>query len=133
MNLVFFTHPEFLGQKSMIRFANMLTSGMRQRGHRVENWFPIPIFFRFPCPDFLRKWFGYIDQYVLFPLAYRRKIKATPKDTLFVFADQALGPWVPLVLTVPTSSIAMIFWRCDLHWGRFQKTRQVGLDGSIRV
>ncbi|HMG92891.1 MAG TPA: glycosyltransferase family 1 protein [Chryseolinea sp.] len=101
MNLVFFTHPEFLGQQSMRRFANMLTSGMRQRGHSVENWSPVPIFFRFPSPDFLRKWFGYIDQYVLFPLAYRKKIKATPKDTLFVFIDQALGPWVRLVADRP--------------------------------
>lgn len=97
MNLVFFTHPAFLKHQSMPRFANMLADGMRKRGHSVEIWTPSPIFFRFRFPGFLKKWLGYVDQYILFPWEVRKRVKSTPKDTLFVFTDHALGPWVPLV------------------------------------
>jgi glycosyltransferase involved in cell wall biosynthesis len=44
---------------------------------------------------------GYIDQYFVFPIFVRKKIKACSSDTLFVFADQALGPWMPLVKNKP--------------------------------
>ena len=101
MNLVFFSHPEFLGQQSMPRFTNMLTSGMRQRGHTVECWSPKAILSRLPAPNFIRKWLGHFDQYVLFPMSLRKKISAISKDTLFIFTDQALGPWVPLVSDRP--------------------------------
>jgi glycosyltransferase involved in cell wall biosynthesis len=40
---------------------------------------------------------GYLDQYLLFPLEVKFKLRECATDTLFVFADQALGPWVPLV------------------------------------
>ncbi len=40
---------------------------------------------------------GYLDQYILFPAQVRKRLKAYPANTLFVFTDQALGPWVPLV------------------------------------
>ncbi len=97
MNLVFFTHPDFLGHQSMPRFANMLAAGLTARGHMVKIWNPAPVFVRLPAPRFLKKWLGYIDQYIVFPTRVRRKIKSTPKDTLFVFTDHALGPWVPIV------------------------------------
>jgi glycosyltransferase involved in cell wall biosynthesis len=47
------------------------------------------------------KWAGYVDQYVLFPIWVRKALKRTSPDTLFVFCDQALGPWVPLVENRP--------------------------------
>jgi glycosyltransferase involved in cell wall biosynthesis len=47
------------------------------------------------------KWAGYVDQYLLFPLQVRRALKSISSDTLFVFCDQALGPWVPLVKSRP--------------------------------
>lgn len=97
MNLVFFTHPAFLGHQSMPRFAKMLEDGMKQRGHSVARWSPRPRLFALPSPRALRKWLGYIDQYFLFPIEVRSRIKDTIPDTLFVFADNALGPWVPLV------------------------------------
>jgi len=49
----------------------------------------------------LAKWAGYADQYLLFPLRVRKALKTTSADTLFVFCDQALGPWVPLVKSRP--------------------------------
>ncbi|MCP2045723.1 glycosyltransferase involved in cell wall biosynthesis [Pontibacter sp. HSC-36F09] len=44
-----------------------------------------------------RKWLGYIDQYVVFPLLVRIRLSRCSPETLFVFTDHALGPWVPLV------------------------------------
>ncbi len=97
MNLVFFAHPLFLGHQSMPRFAHMLVEGMRARGHRAELWRPRPRLVALPAPRALRKWLGYLDQYLLFPWQVRRRLAACPADTLFVFTDHALGPWVPLV------------------------------------
>lgn len=101
MNLVFFSHPQFLGSQSMPRFSQMLREGMEARGHRVESWAPTARFFRLPAPRVLKKWLGYLDQYLVFPAEVRRRLKNYPSDTLFVFTDQALGPWVPIVAGRP--------------------------------
>ena len=42
-----------------------------------------------------------LNQYLLFPLSVRKALKRVPSDTLFIFCDQALGPWVPLVKDRP--------------------------------
>lgn len=97
MKLVFFAHPLFLGHQSMPRFAHMLMEGMRERGHSAELWRPRARLVTLPAPQALRKWLGYLDQYLLFPLQVRKRLAACPADTLFVFTDNALGPWVPLV------------------------------------
>ncbi len=101
LNIVFFTHPEFLGHVSMPRFSGMLAEGMRRRGHRVETLFPQAKFFNLPLPKKLKKWSGYIDQYLLFPKEIKKKLDRYPNNTLFVFTDNALGPWVPLVADRP--------------------------------
>ena len=49
----------------------------------------------------LAKWAGYVDQYMLFPLTVRKALPGIPSDALFVFCDQALGPWIPLVKSRP--------------------------------
>lgn len=97
MNLVFFTHPSFLNQQSMPRFTQMLAEGMKRRGHQVEIWQPKAQVSRLQMPTFIRKWAGYIDQYILFPREVKSRLKKCPPNTLFIFTDQALGPWVPLV------------------------------------
>ncbi len=97
MKIVFFTHPDFLGSQSMPRFAAMLSEGMKERGHEVEIWSPQPKFFKLSSIGPLKKWLGYIDQFVVFPSELKKRLKRYPPDTLFVFADHALGPWVPLV------------------------------------
>lgn len=81
----------------MPRFVNMLASGLEHRGWRIEVLTPRACFCRIPASPFIRKWLGYIDQYVLFPLTVRPKLRNYEADTLFVFSDQALGLWVPLV------------------------------------
>ncbi|WP_240935765.1 glycosyltransferase [Hymenobacter sp. HDW8] len=85
----------------MPRFAHMLAEGMRARGHRVDMWMPPARLVGLSGFKPLRKWLGYLDQYVLFPRQVHQQIKKSPPDTLFVFTDQALGPWVPLVANRP--------------------------------
>lgn len=75
----------------------MLAQGMKAKGHVVEIWQPDPIVFQWPLPSFLKKWAGYFDQFVLFPRKVKKKLPNYSSDTLFVFIDNALGPWVPLV------------------------------------
>jgi len=97
MVLVFFTHPDFLESQSMPRYANMLTKGMADRGHQVKIWTAKPYLSRLPVPPFLKKWAGYIDQYLIFPFKIKFFLRASPPNALFIFTDQALGPWVPFV------------------------------------
>jgi glycosyltransferase involved in cell wall biosynthesis len=101
MKIVFFAHPSFLGSQSMSRFASMLSKGMEQHGHRVEIWSPKAKFFKIPAPMFIRKWLGYIDQYIVFGFEVKKRLKGCSEDTLFVFTDQALGPWIPWINNRP--------------------------------
>jgi glycosyltransferase involved in cell wall biosynthesis len=100
MKIVFFAHPLFLNSQSMPRFVNMLAEGMESRGHETEVWRPEALFSKIFVPG-LKKWLGYIDQYMVFPLQVRRKINLKNKDVLYVITDQALGPYVPLVEDKP--------------------------------
>ena len=101
MDIVLFAHPQFLGSQSMPRFAHMLQDGYRARGHTVQMWAPRAMVYHWVPAGRLSKWAGYIDQYLLFPLWVTWKASQQPKDTLYVFADQALGPWVPRVKHKP--------------------------------
>ncbi|HEX8461406.1 MAG TPA: glycosyltransferase family 1 protein [Segetibacter sp.] len=97
MELVFFAHPRFLNSTSMPRFLNMLTAGFKERGHTVDVLMPQASFYNLPVPQQFKKWLGYIDQYILFPIKSRKVLKKYGANTLFIFTDNALGPWVPLV------------------------------------
>ncbi len=79
----------------------MLANGMKLKGHEVDIWQPKARIFNWPMPKFLKKWAGYMDQFILFPIEVKKKIKSSPKNTLYVFIDNALGPWVPLVSHLP--------------------------------
>ena len=101
MNIVLFSHPAFMNSQSMPRFARMLEQAYVARGHQVQVWSPQAKFHALIPNGRLSKWAGYIDQYLLFPLWVRQQLKHQPADTLYVFCDQALGPWVPLVKHKP--------------------------------
>jgi glycosyltransferase involved in cell wall biosynthesis len=79
----------------------MLADGMQKRGHTVNVLSPTAKFFKLHSHSAIKKWLGYIDQYIVFPQQIRKWLKSCPSDTLFVFTDQALGPWVPLVANRP--------------------------------
>lgn len=98
MKIILFTHPTFSAHQSMPRFAQMIAVGMKQKGHEVKAWSPKALFFKlaFKKP-MIEKWLGYLDQYVIFPIEVKFKLFSCSKDTLFVFSDNALGPWIPLV------------------------------------
>lgn len=78
---------------------------MKMKGHQVEYWAPQDRVHKLLSGTrlaALAKWAGYIDQYIIFPAEVRLRLlpKRTP-NTLYVFCDQALGPWVPLVAQHP--------------------------------
>jgi glycosyltransferase involved in cell wall biosynthesis len=100
MNLVLLTHPAFLGSQSQPHFARMLVSAYRRRGHTVSLRQPQP-WARNLVTGRAAKWAGYVDQYLVFPRELRRQMAHDPADTLYVFCDQALGPWVPLAVARP--------------------------------
>jgi len=95
MNLVLYTHPAFLGSHSQAHFARMLAEAYRARGHQVALRQPEAVMHRRVPSGRLSKWAGYVDQYLLFPWQMRAAMRADPPDTLYVFCDQALGPWIP--------------------------------------
>ncbi|APA64686.1 glycosyltransferase family 4 protein [Maribacter sp. 1_2014MBL_MicDiv] len=97
MNIIFFSHPKFIGHQSMPRYTHLLSKGLKEIGYTTEVWSPIAIASTLPAPKAFKKWLGYIDQYLFFPLSVRKKLRTVNKNTLFVFTDNALGPWVPLV------------------------------------
>lgn len=101
MNIIFFTHPEFTHSLSISKYANMLALGMRKRNHNVEIWTAKAFFNKIPNSPFLKKWLGYIDRFVIFPLIVKGRLMNRTEETLFVFTDQALGPWIPLVVNRP--------------------------------
>lgn len=97
MRIALITHPGFVTSQSMPRFAAQLRGACLQRGHEVSVHTASPVLSRWLTHPRLVKWARYIDQYLLFPLRFRKDIAHLPADTLFVFCDQALGPWCPLV------------------------------------
>lgn len=101
MNIVLFSHPAFLNSQSMPRFARMLEQAYLVRGHQVQMWSPQAKLYALIPQGRLSKWAGYVDQYLLFPMWVRNQLRQQPADTLYVFCDQALGPWMPLVKHKP--------------------------------
>jgi glycosyltransferase involved in cell wall biosynthesis len=85
----------------MPRFASMLQRAYTARGHTVSLWTPRARLYKWLSGTRFAKWGGYVDQYLIFPFHVRRAARAAGAGTLFVFCDQALGPWVPLVKNRP--------------------------------
>ena len=101
MKTIVFAHPNFLDSTSMPLFAKQIADGLRKHGDSVEIWQPKALIRRLPCPNIFKKWLGYIDQYLVFPLTACLRAYFLPADTLFIFSDQALGPWVPIFAKRP--------------------------------
>jgi glycosyltransferase involved in cell wall biosynthesis len=100
MHLVLFTHPAFLGSQSHQHFARMLVRAYQRHGHTVELRQPQAVLRRH-VGGRGAKWAGYVDQYIVFPWRMRQQVAFDPPNTLYVFCDQALGPWMPRVAHRP--------------------------------
>jgi glycosyltransferase involved in cell wall biosynthesis len=114
----------------MDSFTDMLSAGMKARGHSVETWFPEASFSQLRSTPAIRKWLGYIDQYLIFPLLVKSRLRKFDKKTLFVFTDQALGPWVPLVSSKSHVVHCHDFMALQSAQGEF-KENETGITGRI--
>lgn len=117
-------------------FAALLERGMAARGHEVAVWECPVVFGRLASGGPLGKWLGYLDQFVVFPRLVKRLAASEPKETLFVFADHALGPWVPLVVRRPhvVHCHDFLAQRCaagEVPWNRTGATGKI-YQGMIR-
>lgn len=82
----------------MQAFSAQILQGLRRRGHQVRSFTAPVLFTRFARQGSpLAKWLGYLDQFVLFPPLLWWTVQRLPAGSLVVVADQALGPWVPLI------------------------------------
>jgi len=104
----------------MPRFARYIRDGMLARGHQVECWTSKIILGKLAVrSNFIRKWLGYIDQFVIFPRTLRKRVRQTPPDHLFVVMDQALGMWVPNIGNRPLVIHCMDFLALRSALGEF--------------
>jgi glycosyltransferase involved in cell wall biosynthesis len=93
---------------------------MLARGHQVECWTSKIILGKLAVrSNFIRKWLGYIDQFVIFPRTLRKRVRQTPPDHLFVVMDQALGMWVPNIGNRPLVIHCMDFLALRSALGEF--------------
>lgn len=99
--VVVFAHPNFLASKSMPRFTNMIVECFKSKGIQCEVWSPQAKLYKVFAGSTFAKWAGYFDQYVLFPMWVQKKLTFHDSRVLYIFCDQALGPWVPLVSNRP--------------------------------
>jgi len=81
MNIVIFSHPDYFGSKSIIKYVDLLARGMREKGHNVEIWKPKSFFYNLTGIHKLKKWFGYIDQFIYFPIEVLSKLDSLLEST----------------------------------------------------
>lgn len=114
----------------MPKYANMIAEGMKQRGHSVEIWTAKERMFKLPFPKRYKKWLGYIDQFVFFPKEIKQKVERCSHKTLFVFADQALGPWIPIVAKRPHAVHCHDFMAQRSALGKISENK-TGFSGKV--
>jgi len=92
-------------QQSMQRFANMMLRGLNNSGIAATLIVPQPLFGKFRwAGNFVTKWLGYIDKFILFPRKLR-SIVAKQRLSVIHICDHSnamYGAWVkdtPVVVT----------------------------------
>lgn len=82
----------------MQRFATMLATGFQELGITTETWRPVQLFGTGSKPTDvgLRKWLGYLDKWVLFPviLRWRQRRYAQQADVRFHICDHSNSPYL---------------------------------------
>lgn len=96
---------------------------MSSRGHEVTYLTSPNLFAKLSFKNpFLKKWFGYVDQFVVFPLLLRLHLLNSETD-LIVICDQALGMWVPHVRNRPHVIHCMDFMALKSSLGEYPENR----------
>jgi hypothetical protein len=86
-------------QESMLRFARLLTAGLRAVGHEVNTWSPEPRLvrllprYRYGGPA---KFVGYFDKFVLFPRRVRQRLRRENHADVVHIIDHANAVYGPL-------------------------------------
>ena len=102
MHILLLRHYPLSEGPSMRAFAEQIAAGLRNRGHTVQECTaPVRLARLAGRYQPVAKWLGYLDQFVLFPLLLRWRARSLPAGIICVFADQALGPWIPLLKQRP--------------------------------
>lgn len=101
VKIIVFGHPAYFGSSSMNSFVTMVADGMRARGHDVELWRPDAWLLRLSFGARSRKWFGYVDQYLVFPVVALVRLQRVGPQALVVLGDHALGMWMPFLCRRP--------------------------------
>ena len=77
-------------QESMLRFANLLSEGLRARGCNVVSLSPLEIFGKFACAvPIFDKWLRYIDKFIIFPQKLRQIARSCSSDSVFHICDHS--------------------------------------------
>lgn len=101
MKIIVLRHyPPSVGP-SMLAFADLVTHGMRKRGHQVTELTP-PFWLGGWLPQRTPwHWLGYVDQFLIFPPILWWRLRSLSPQSLIVLTDQALGPWMFVVRQHP--------------------------------
>ena len=85
-------------QESMQRFSTMLATGVEELGVSTETWRPVPLFGAGgrPTNAGVRKWLGYVDKWLIFPviLRWRQRRYAGRADVRFHICDHSNSPYL---------------------------------------
>lgn len=86
-------------QESMLRFADMLASGLRQHGHEARLIAPRPLVGRLAVSSTgAGKWLGYVDKFLLFPRHLAREVAWAD---LAHICDHSNSPYTAALLGTP--------------------------------
>jgi len=90
-------------QLSMIRFAELMQRELLKRGHEVKTLAPRPLLFP-NCTriDGVWKWVGYVNKFVLFPLALRRAARGIDVVHICDHSNAMYVPWLRKIAHVIT-------------------------------
>ena len=97
MRITVLCHYPLTAGLSMQAFAGLLQQALEGCGHRVQLRSAPVLLGRLARGGALRKWLGYVDCFVLFPLLFRWQQWVNGRADLYVLSDQALGLWLPLL------------------------------------
>ncbi len=131
MHILLLRHYPLSEGPSMAAFVDQIVDGLKGRYHTVEIRTAPVLFGRLAAgPGALRKWLGYLDQFVLFPPLLWLRSLTLPSGSLCVLADQALAPWILCIKHRPVLVHVHDLLSLEAALGK-QPFHLVGLSGRL--